>query len=240
MQAALALANPKRFLDVAGALAPWLGGLAAILLAVGLYWSLAVAPQDYQQGDAARIMFVHVPAAWMSIFVYAAIVIGSLVGLVFKHPLADVAAKSAAPYGAMFTALALITGSLWGKPMWGTYWVWDARLTSELILLFIYLGYMGLWNAIEDPARAAKACAVLALVGAVNIPIIKFSVDWWSTLHQGQSILRSEGPSIGADFLWPLAIMALAYTFLFLFLWLTRIRTEVLERRVRAAMMGNA
>jgi heme exporter protein C len=240
MQAAFALANPKRFLDIADALAPWLGALAALLLAGGLYWSLALAPEDYQQGDAARIMFVHVPAAWMSIFVYAAIVIGSLVGLVFKHPLADAAAKSAAPYGALFTVLALFTGALWGKPMWGTYWVWDARLTSELILLFIYLGYMGLWNAIEDPARAAKACAVLALVGAVNIPIIKFSVDWWSTLHQGQSIFRAEGPSIGADFLWPLFIMALAYTLLFLWLWLIRIRTEVLERRVRAAMTGAA
>jgi len=238
MQAVAALANPKRFLDLSRALAPWLGAGAGIFLAGGLYWSLVVAPPDYQQGDAVRIMFVHVPAAWMSMFVYAAIAIGSLIGLVFKHPLADVAAKAAAPYGAAFTALALITGALWGKPMWGAYWVWDARLTSELILFFIYLGYIGLWNAIEDPARAAKACAVLALVGAVNVPIIKFSVEWWSTLHQGESIFRSGGPTMGAAFLWPLFVMALGYTFLFLWLWLIRIRTEILERRLRAALVG--
>ena len=238
MQAIGTLANPRRFLDIAGALTPWLGAAAAILLCGGLYWSLVVAPADYQQGDAARIMFVHVPAAWMSMFVYAAIAIASLTGLVFKHPLADVAAKAAAPYGAAFTALALITGALWGKPMWGTYWVWDARLTSELILFFIYLGYIGLWNAIEDPSRAAKACAVLALVGAVNVPIVKFSVDWWSTLHQGESIFRASGPTMGAAFLWPLFVMALGYTVLFLWLWLIRIRTEILERRLRAALMG--
>jgi heme exporter protein C len=233
-------ANPRRFLDVSGALTPWLGVLAILLLLGGLYWSLFVAPPDYQQGDAARIMFVHVPAAWMSLFAYAAIAVASLVGLVFRHPLADMAAKAAAPYGAAFTALALITGALWGKPMWGTYWVWDARLTSELILFFIYLAYMGLWNAIEDPTRAARACAVLALVGAVNIPIIKFSVDWWSTLHQGESIFRSAGPSLSSEFLWPLFVMALAYTILFLWLWLVRIRTEVLERRLRALLMSGA
>src|ERR1700741_509266 len=238
MQAVAALANPKRFLDLADAAVPWLGAASGLVLAAGLYWSLVLAPADYQQGDAARIMFVHVPAAWMSMFVYAAIAVASLIGLVFKHPLADVAAKAAAPYGAVFTALALVTGSLWGKPMWGAYWVWDARLTSELILLFVYLGYIGLWNAIEDPARAAKACAVLALVGAVNIPIIKFSVDWWSTLHQGESIFRSGGPTMSAAFLWPLFVMALGYTLFFFWLWLMRIRTEILERRLRAALMG--
>ncbi len=236
--AVAALANPKRFLDATSAVTPWIGALAVALLAGGLYWSLVVAPADYQQGDAARIMFVHVPAAWMSLFVYGAIVLSSIVGLVFRHPLADVAARAAAPYGAAFTALALITGSLWGKPMWGTYWVWDARLTSELILFFIYLGYIGLWNAIEDPSRAAKVCAVLALVGAVNIPIIKFSVEWWSTLHQGESIFRAGGPTMGAEFLWPLFVMAVAYTLFFVWLWLIRIRTEVLTQRARAALMA--
>lgn len=236
--AVAALANPKRFLDATSAVTPWIGALALALLAGGLYWSLFVAPADYQQGDAARIMFVHVPAAWMSMFVYGVIVLSSIFGMVFKHPLADVAARAAAPYGAAFTALALITGSLWGKPMWGAYWVWDARLTSELILFFIYLGYIGLWNAIEDPTRAAKACAILALVGAVNIPIIKFSVEWWSTLHQGESIFRSSGPTMGAEFLWPLFVMALAYTVLFVWLWLIRIRTEVLTQRLRAALMA--
>lgn len=231
-------ANPKRFLDIASVLTPWLGAIALALLGVGLYWSLFVAPADYQQGDAARIMFVHVPAAWMSMFVYGVIALSSLLGLVFRHPLADVSARAAAPYGAAFTALALITGSLWGKPMWGTYWVWDARLTSELILFFIYLGYIGLWNAIEDPSRAAKVCAVLALVGAVNIPIIKFSVEWWSTLHQGESIFRASGPTMGSEFLWPLFVMALAYTMLFLWLWLIRIRSEVLAQRLRASLMA--
>ncbi len=231
-------ANPKRFLDAASALTPWLGAVSAILLAVGLYWSLVVAPADYQQGDAARIMFVHVPAAWMSMFVYGVIALSSALGLVLKHPLADVAARAAAPYGAAFTALALITGSLWGKPMWGTYWVWDARLTSELILFFIYLGYIGLWSAIEEPARAAKVCAVLALVGAVNIPIIKFSVEWWATLHQGESIFRGGGPTMGAEFLWPLLVMAFAYTILFLWLWLIRVRTEILAQRLRATLLS--
>jgi heme exporter protein C len=232
------LANPKRFLDLSRILVPWAGAVASLLLAVGLYWSLVVAPPDYQQGMSVKIMFVHVPAAWMGMFVYAVIAAASLTGLVFKHPLADISAKAAAPFGAAFTALALFTGSMWGKPMWGTYWVWDARLTSELILLFIYLGYIALWDAIEDQTRAARAASVLALVGAVNLPIIHFSVEWWNTLHQPGSILKSGGPSMAPDFLWPLFIMMFAYTTLFVWLWLLRIRTEIFNRRLRTLQLA--
>jgi heme exporter protein C len=167
---------------------------------------------------------------------YSAIALSSLLSLVNRHPLADVAAKTAAPLGAVFTALALVTGSLWGRPMWGTYWVWDARLTSFLILLFLYLGYMALWNAIEDEVRAARAAAILALVGAVDVVIVKYSVEWWSTLHQGESIFRSGGPLIAPIFLWPLFLMAAGYTALFFLLWIIRIRTEILARRARAVL----
>ncbi len=230
------LANPKRFLDVSGAVLPWLGGIAAIAIGAGLVLGLFVVPPDYQQGDTVRIMFVHVPAAWIGMMAYGAMAVASLLGLVNRHPLADVAAKTAAPIGAVFTAVALVTGSLWGRPMWGTYWVWDARLTSFLLLLFLYLGYMALWHAIEDEVRAARAAAILALVGAVDVVIIKYSVEWWSTLHQGESIFRSGGPLIAPIFLWPLCLMALGYTALFAFLWMIRIRTEILERRVRALL----
>lgn len=234
-----ALANPKRFLDLSRVLAPWACAVAVLLLCAGFYWSLFATPPDYQQGQSVKIMFVHVPAAWMGIFVYAVMAGASLVGLVFRHPLADVAAKSAAPLGAAFTALALLTGSLWGRPMWGTYWQWgDARLVSELILLFIYLGYIALWNAIDDPTRAARAAAVLSLVGAADVPVIHFSVDWWNTLHQPASILRPGGPTIDKSFLAPLLIMILGYTFLFLWLWLVRMQTEILERRARSLMMA--
>jgi heme exporter protein C len=183
-------------------------------------------------------MFIHVPAAWTAMMAYGLMAAASLVGLVWRHPLADVAAKSAAPLGAVFTALGLITGSLWGRPMWGAWWVWDGRLTSFLLLLFLYLGYIALWNAIEDETRAARAAAILALVGAVNLPIIEFSVDWWTTLHQGESILRSGGPLISAVYLWPLFAMALGYTFLFFTLWMVRIRTEILARRARSMMLA--
>ncbi len=233
-----ALANPKRFLDISGVLLPWTAGAAVLLLAAGLYMALFVSPPDYQQGETVRIMFVHVPAAWMGMFVYAVMAGASFTGLVFKHPLADMSAKAAAPLGAAFTALALFTGALWGKPMWGTYWVWDARLTSELILLFIYLGYIALWDSIEDPVRAAKATAVLALVGAVNLPIIHFSVDWWNTLHQPASLLREGGPAIHPAFLWPLLTMAVGYNVLFVWLWLLRIRTEIFRRRARSLMLA--
>lgn len=230
-------ANPTRFMKLSGALLPWLAAIAALSLAAGLYLGFTC-PPDYQQGDTVRIMFIHVPAAWVAMMTYGLMALASLVGLVNRHPLADVAAKTAAPLGALFTALALITGSLWGKPMWGTYWVWDGRLTSFLLLLFLYLGYIALWNAIEDETRAARAAAILALVGVVNLPIIEFSVEWWTTLHQGESIIRMGGPLIASVYLWPLGLMALGYTTLFLTLWLVRIRTEILDRRARSLMLG--
>lgn len=231
------LANPKRFMDFSAAILPWTGAAAAVLLIIGFYWSLFVAPPDYQQGESVRIMFVHVPAAWMSLFVYGLIAAASFVGLVFAHPLAEVAAKTAAPLGAAFTALALVTGSLWGKPMWGAYWVWDARLTSELVLLFIYFGYMALWSAIDDPVRAGRAAALLALIGAVDLPIIHFSVQWWHSLHQPASVFRMGGPTMDVAYLWPLGIMALGYTVLFFWLWLIRMRTEIWQRRLRTMLM---
>jgi len=229
------LANPTRFLGLADRVIPWLAVLTFLTLGVGLYLALFVAPPDYQQGETVRIMFVHVPAAWLAMFGYTLIAIASIGSLIWRHPLADVAAKTAAPIGATFTFLALVTGSLWGKPMWGTYWVWDARLTSFLLLLFLYLGYMALWNAVEDEARAARAAAILALVGVVNIPIIKFSVDWWSTLHQGESIVSGK---VAPVYLWPLLIMMLGYVLLFLTLWMVRIRTVILERRARNLMQA--
>jgi len=231
-------ANPTRFTRLAGRIQPWAGGLTVLLLAVGLYLALLVAPADYQQGDTVRIMFVHVPAAWMAMFCYTFLAVASAVALIWKHPLADLAAKASAPIGASFTFLALVTGSLWGKPMWGTWWVWDARLTSVLILLFLYLGYMALWQAIEDDRKAAKAAAVLALVGAVNVPIIKFSVDWWNTLHQPASVMRMDGPSIHPSMLWPLLIMGLAFKVYFVTLLLARIRMELNLRRIRALRLA--
>jgi heme exporter protein C len=190
-------ANPGRFMRLADRLLPWTGGLAVLAIGIGLVLGLFVAPPDYQQGESVRIMYVHVPAAWMALFVYTCIAVASAVSLIWRHPLADLAAKASSPVGAAFTFLALVTGSLWGKPMWGTWWVWDARLTSVLVLFFLYLGHMALMTAFEDPARGRKAAAVLALVGFVNVPIIKFSVDWWNTLHQPSSVLRLDGPSIG-------------------------------------------
>jgi heme exporter protein C len=233
------LANPKRFMDASAPVVPWIASLAAICLAIGCYMALFVVPPERLQGDTVRIMYVHVPAAWVSMSAYGVMAVASLVALVNRHPLADIAAREAAPLGALFTALALITGSLWGKPTWGTFWVWDARLTSFLLLLFLYLGYIALWNAIEDEIRAARAAAVLAIVGAVNLPIIVFSVEWWNTLHQGESILRRGGPSIAPIFLWPLFIMAAGYTLLFLTLWVVRIRTAVLSRIVRMRLSNN-
>jgi len=231
-------ANPARFTRLAARIQPWAGGLAAVLLLVGLYLALVVVPADYQQGDTVRIMFVHVPSAWMAMFCYTFLAVASAVGLIWKHPLADLAAKASAPIGAGFTFLALVTGSLWGKPMWGAWWVWDARLTSVLILLFLYLGYMALWQAIEDSQKAGKTAAVLALVGAVNVPIIKFSVDWWNTLHQPASVLRMDGPTIHPTMLWPLLIMALAFKAYFVTLLLTRMRMELNLRRIRALRLA--
>ncbi|MFP6725310.1 MAG: heme ABC transporter permease [Alphaproteobacteria bacterium] len=231
-------ANPTKFTRLAGRIQPWASGLTVALLSVGLYLALARAPADYQQGETVRIMFVHVPSAWMALFCYSFLAAASAVALIWKHPLADLAAKASAPIGASFTLLALVTGSLWGKPMWGTWWVWDARLTSVLILLFLYLGYMALWQAIEDNQKAAKAAAVLALVGAVNVPIIKFSVDWWNTLHQPASVMRLDGPSIHPSMLWPLLIMGLAFMVYFVTLLLVRIRMELNLRRIRVLRLA--
>jgi heme exporter protein C len=233
------IANPTRFLALAGWLLPWLAAATAVSLAAGLFLSIN-APDDYQQGATVKIMFVHVPNAWLSMFVWGVMSIASLGTLVWRHPLADVAAKCAAPLGASFTFLALVTGSLWGRPMWGTFWEWDARLTSVLILFVMYLGLIALWRAVEDPARAARAAAVLTLVGAINIPIIKFSVEWWNTLHQGASVLRVGGPTLDRAYLVPLLVMALAFTLLFVTLHLAAMRNEILRRRVRSLQMLQA
>lgn len=227
------LANPTRFLSIADRVIPWLGGASAVLLAVGLYLAFFVAPPDYQQGETVKIMFVHVPSAWLAMMGYTMIAAASVGYLVWRHPLADVAAKTAAPIGAAFTFLALLTGSLWGKPMWGTYWVWDARLTSVLVLFLLYLGLIALRQSIDDAVRAGKSAAILALVGFVNVPIIKYSVDWWNTLHQGSSVLKAGGPAIYPTILWPLLVMAAGFTCLFLTLHLMAMRTEILKRRVQ-------
>jgi heme exporter protein C len=233
------LANPTRFLSIATRILPWLAVVTAVLLAVGLYQS-AMAPDDYQQGATVKIMFIHVPNAWLSMFVWGVMSVASLGTLVWRHPLADVAAKAAAPIGAAFTFLALVTGSLWGRPMWGTYWEWDARLTSVLILFLMYLGLIALWRAVEDPSRAARAAAVLTLVGAINIPIIKFSVDWWNTLHQPASVIRMGGSTLDKSYLYPLLVMAVAFSLLFITLHLAAMRNEILRRRLRALQMLQA
>lgn len=233
-------ANPTRFMRFSAIALPYVWALAGAGIGIGLYLSFFVAPPDYQQGDSVRIMFVHVPAAWLSQFGYGIMVASSIMALIFRHPLADVAAKSAAPIGAVFTFLALVAGGLWGKPMWGTYWVWDARTTSTLVLLFIYLGYMALWATIEDPNRAARVAAILALVGAVNLPIIRFSVDWWNTLHQPASVFRLDGPTIHSSLLWPLFVVAIGFTFFFLGVLMVRMRAEILRRKVRTLQMQQA
>ena len=227
------LSNPQRFMAFTGPLTPVLWAAAALLLAVGTWLSFS-APADYQQGDTVRIMFVHVPAASIGLMAYAALGAASFFALVFRHPLADAAARAAALPGAAYTALALVTGSLWGQPMWGTWWVWDARLTSVLVLFLFYLGYMALRASIDDEARAARAAAVLGLVGLINLPIVKFSVDWWNTLHQPASLLRAGGSSLAPPYLQALLVMMAAYGVLFLALWLTAIRTEVRRRRVQS------
>jgi heme exporter protein C len=234
------LANPTRFLALVARVLPWLAAATTITFAVGLYQVWFVAPDDYQQGATVKIMFVHVPNAWLSMAVWAVMSIASIGTLVWRHPLADVAAKSAAPLGAAFTFLALFTGSLWGRPMWGTYWVWDARLTSVLVLFLMYLGLIALWRTVEDPSRAGRAAAILTLVGAVNLPIIKFSVDWWNTLHQPASVFRVGGPAIHPAILMPLLLMGLAFLLLFLTLHLAAMRNEILRRRVRAMELMRA
>ena len=226
------LANPTRFLAVTHRVLPWLAEATAALFFVALYFAYR-APDDYQQGATVKIMFIHVPSAWLAMLCWALMALAALGTLVWRHPLADAAAKAAAPIGATFTFICLVTGSLWGRPMWGTYWVWDARLTSMLILFLMYLAVIALWRTVEDPSRAARAAAVLTLVGALNLPIIKFSVDWWSTLHQPASVLRLGGPSIHPTLLLPLLVMALAFFLLFVTLHLAATGNEILRRRVR-------
>src|SRR6202043_3972104 len=233
------LANPTKFLALTARVLPWLISITAVVLLIGLYQS-AMAPDDYQQGATVKIMFIHVPNAWLSMFTWSVMSAAALGTLVWRHPLADVAAKCAAPLGAAFTFLALITGSLWGRPMWGTYWVWDARLTSVLVLFIMYLGLIALWRTVDDPIRAGRAAAILTLVGAVNLPIIKFSVDWWNTLHQPASVFRVGGSTIDPSLLTPLLTMAIAFTLLFYTLHLAAMRNEIMRRRVRTLLMMQA
>lgn len=228
-------ANPARFQRLARRVLPFSAGATVLFLALGLYFALFNSPADYQQGETVRIMYIHVPAAWMSLFVYASMALSSAVALIWRHPLAELATRAAAVPGAAFTALCLVTGSLWGQPMWGTWWVWDARLTSVLVLFFLYLGYIALVDAFDDPERGGKAGAILALVGAVNLPIIKFSVDWWNTLHQPASVLRMGGPSMDGTMLRPLLLMALGFTCFFVTLLLLRLETALLDRKIRTA-----
>ncbi len=233
-------ANPQTFMRASGAALPWVAAMTVLLIAAGAVWGLVLSPADFQQGDTVRIMYVHVPAAWMAMMCYAAMAGASFVSLVWRHVLADVAAKATAPIGAAFTGLALFTGSLWGKPMWGAWWVWDARLTSVLILFFLYLGYMAVWAAIDDRTRAAKAAAILALVGAINLPIIKYSVDFWNTLHQGSSVIRVGGPALDAAFLYPLLTMGLGFMMLYVTLLMLRMRTEIWQQQALAAARRRA
>jgi heme exporter protein C len=227
------LANPTRFIALVDRVLPWLAVVTLVTLAAGLWMGFA-APEDYQQGITVRIMYIHVPFAWLAMMCYSVMALSALGTLVWRHPLADVSLKAAAPIGAAFTLLALVTGSVWGKPMWGTWWVWDARLTSVFVLFIMYLGIMALSRALDDPGRSAKAAAIVTLVGFINIPIIKFSVDWWNTLHQPASVIRLDGPTIHPSLLWPLLVCALGFTLLFFTLHLMAMRTEIWRRRVSA------
>jgi heme exporter protein C len=233
-------ANPARFLRIARAVLPWSAAATVLTLVPGLWLGLYGSPPDYQQGDTVRIMYVHVPAAWMAMFVYATIAVASAVALVWRHPLADLAARAAAPIGAGFTLIALATGSLWGRPMWGTWWVWDARLTSVLILFFLYLGHIALTNAFDDDERGARMGAILALVGVVNLPVIKFSVDWWNTLHQPASVTKFGAPSIDRSMLIPLLLMAVAFNAYFVTVMLVRMRALLMGKRIDALRLLNA
>jgi heme exporter protein C len=233
------LANPTRFLSFTERALPWLVTATAFLFGCGL-WLISAAPDDYQQGATVKIMYLHVPAAWLGMFGWSIMTVAALGTLVWRHPLADMAAKAAAPLGAAFTLICLITGSLWGRPMWGTYWVWDARLTSVFILFLMYLGVLALWRTIDDPNRAGRAAAILTLAGAINLPIIKFSVDWWNTLHQPASVLKMGGPALHPSILWPLLVMALAFTVLFITLHLAAMRNEILKRRIRSMQLMQA
>ena len=227
-------ANPARFSRISRVVLPWTAAGTILLMAVGLYLGLVVSPADYQQGETVRIMYVHVPAAWMAMGCYTSMALASAAALIWKHPLADLAAQETAPIGACFTAIALATGALWGQPMWGTWWVWDARLTSVLVLLLLYLGYIALVNAFDDPQRGARAGAILALVGWVNVPIIKFSVDWWNTLHQPASVFKMGKPTIDTSMLIPLFLMFAAFKLYFVTVQLWRMRAELNLAKIRA------
>jgi heme exporter protein C len=233
------LANPSRFLSLSARILPWLIAATVIAFAAGII-TVYFAPDDYQQGATVKIMFIHVPSAWLGLFAWVLMSAAALGTLVWRHPLADVAAKAAAPIGAAFTLMCLLTGSLWGRPMWGTYWVWDARLTSVLVLFLMYLGLIALWRTIDEPSLAAKAAAVFTLVGAINIPVIKFSVDWWNTLHQPASVLRLGGSTIHSSILIPLLVMMLAFTLLFVVLHIAAMRNEIMRRRLRTMLILRA
>ena len=228
--------NPTRFMALTDRVLPWLGAAAALLLGVGLFAAFFLVPPDYQQGETVRIMYIHVPAAWLGMFAYIVMTSASLGVLVWRHPLADAAQKTAAPLGAVFTFVCLVTGSLWGKPMWGTYWVWDARLTSYLVLFLLYLGIIAIRQTMDDTPRGARVAAIMTLVGLIDIPIIKFSVDWWNTLHQPASVFRAGGSTISGSMLWPLLVMALGASALFLTLHFMALRNEILRRRIARLM----
>jgi heme exporter protein C len=227
------LASPARFLRLADRLMPWLTAMTAGLLAFGLAQALVFSPADYQQGDTVRIMYVHVPSAWLSLMIYTVMAVASASFLIWKHTLADVIARVSAPLGAAFTFITLVTGSLWGKPMWGAWWVWDARLTSVLVLFFLYVGYIALSDSYAGNERGRKVCAILALVGFVNIPVIRFSVEWWNTLHQPASLIRAGGPAIDGSMLVPLLTMGAAFTCFYLLVLALRVKTALLEQKIR-------
>lgn len=231
-------ANPARFMRIANAIYPWAAAVAVLALAAGLWFALMASPADYQQGESVRIMYIHVPSAWMGMFCYTAMAVMSAMALIWKHPLADLLARATAPVGAAFTFICLVTGALWGKPMWGTWWVWDARLTSMLLLLFLYLGYIALADAFDNPERGQKAAAILALVGVVNVPIIKWSVDWWNTLHQPASVVKMGGPSIDSSMMIPLILMAIGFHAYWVMVLVLRARAEIAGAKVRAIRMA--
>jgi heme exporter protein C len=233
-------ANPGRFLRLSGRILPWLWGLAVLVLALGIPWALVFSPPDWQQGETVRIMYVHVPMAWLAMGGYSVLAVTSAAALIWRHPLADLLARELSPAGAMVTGLCLATGSLWGRPMWGTWWAWDARMTSVLVLFFLWLGHAALVRAFDEDERGARAAAILALIGAVNVPVVKFSVDFWNTLHQGASVIRLGGPGLHVDMLYPLLVCSLGFTLLFAALVLSRTRSALMERRVRQLQLARA
>ncbi len=234
------LANPNRFLRIQQKVQPFLVAATVLVLGYGLYLGLFVAPPDYQQGETVRIMFIHVPTSSLALGIYVFMALAHAVGFIFRHPLADAAAKAAAPVGAVYALISLATGSLWGKPEWGTWWVWDARLTSMFVLFLLYLGYLAVWQAVEEPHRASRIAGIVALVGVINVPIIKFSVEWWNTLHQPSSLFRKGGPAIDPSILTPLLWCMAGFALLFLTLMLYNLRAEVLARRLRQMELARA